>query len=63
MVLWRGVACSRLRDSRGLEPAELRKREHKNKTGGNWGEKGWLFPFSHPANLSRAFYFRVFPAI
>ena len=49
-------------------PAELRKREHENKTRGNWGEKGrlspFLFPFfSRPVKFSRAFYFRVFPTI
>ena len=52
-------------------PAELRKREHENETGGIWEEKGqgtglslpffFLFPFSHPATFSRALYFRVFP--
>ena len=52
-------------------PAELRKREHENETGGIWEEKGqgtglslpffFLFPFSHPATFSRAFYFRVYP--
>lgn len=52
-------------------PAELRKREHENETGGIWEETGqgtglslpffFLFPFSHPATFSRAFYFRVYP--
>ena len=28
-----------------VESAELRNREHENKTGGNWGEKGRLSPF------------------
>ena len=42
-------------------PPELRKRQHENRTGVNWGEKGR--PFSRPANFSRAFYFRVFPTI
>ena len=52
-------------------PAELRKREHENETGGIWEEKEqgtglslpffFLFPFSHPATFSRAFYFRVYP--
>ena len=58
-----------------VRPAELRKREHENKTGGIWEEKlrgrelgslslsffFFLFPFSHPATFSRALYFRVFP--
>ena len=44
--------------------AELRKRKHENKTGGNWEEKGRLsLPFSRPANFSRTFFFRVFPTI
>ena len=42
-------------------PPELRKRQHENRTGVNWGEKGR--PFSRPANFSRAFYFRVFLTI
>ena len=42
-------------------PAELRKREHENKTGGSWGEKGrGSLSLSRPATFSRAFYFRVF---
>ena len=40
--------------------AELRKHKHESKTGGKWGEQG-PFPFSRPANFSRAFFFRVFP--
>ena len=31
--------------SKTVGPAELRKREHENKTGGNWGEKGRLPSF------------------
>ena len=38
------------------ESAKLRKQEHENKTGGNWGEKGclshFLFPITpHPTPL------------
>ena len=36
-------------------PAELRKRQNENRTGGNWGEKGR--PFFRPANLSVPFTF------
>ena len=50
-----------------VAPAELKKREHENKMGGNWGEQElwsslsfFLFP---AANFSRAFYFRFLPTI
>ena len=54
------VACSTLRDSRARW---IEKAEHKNKTGGNWGEKGRFFFFSRPTKFSRAFYFCIFPTI
>ena len=52
--------------------AKLRKRKHKNKTGGNWGEEGRLsLPFSrhrplfpdHALIFSRACHLRVMPTI
>ena len=33
--------------SEKVGPAELKKREPINKTGGNWGEEGRLYPFSN----------------
>ena len=33
--------------SEKVGPAELKKREPINKTGGNWGEEGQLYPFSN----------------
>ena len=41
------LACSKLVGS-----AKLRKRDHENKTGGSWGEEGWLsLPFSRHCPL------------
>ena len=31
----------------GYGSAELRKRKHENKTGGNWGEKGRIPDVTH----------------
>ena len=53
------VACSTLRDSRARW---IEKAEHKNKTGGNWGEKGqFFFFFPAPTNFRVPFTFASSP--
>ena len=45
--------------SEKVGPAELKKREPINKTGGNWGEEGRLYPFSNLFSFPAPPTFRV----